>query len=724
MISYSYELDFFNSLVCLMILALFVWVGRRNIGASSQKKAAVILEGLRGFLVLGIMFSLMNPMEISKKKDERKPIIKVLRDISGSMQTEDIYDAKGQLISRLKQMDQHATREKFEQLSGEYEFELIDFDGRSGSEEATDIATALESALNNDERLRGILLLSDGAWNTGENPLEFAELSKVQGVPIYSVSFGASEYLADLKFEFVERPSFGLVKEKIVIPFAIRNYLNTEFNGQVRLHAGSVNLVKSVTIPAGGTISDHFLWQPLYEGDFKFTMELPIFNNEVNKLNNKLEFGLNVREEVLKVLVIESLPRWEYRYMRNAMNRDPGVELDTYLMHQGDMNLGEGDGYLKALPTTIEGFSKYDVIFLGDVGMAEGQLTKEQLKLIRGLVEEQGSGLVFLPGMIGQQMSLMESPLGDLLPVFYDRKKPEGIAYGEETQFELSSLGSEHMLTMLADTTLGNYALWKILPGFYWSAAVQRVKAGTQVLATHSLEKMTNDDAMPILAIASRGNGQVLFLGTDSAWRWRRGVEDKYHYRFWGQVVRWMSNSRHAAYSENVRLFLSPSVLQVNSTMNLQATIFDGSPLDKREVDVIMTGPDGNQHKFKLHQKELGWGTYKGDFKLDQAGDWHLDMMVANSSISYQKKLSVGGRVLEQKGLPAALSVMQKLAGVSGGKYFISKDFDKALQQIDSLPQARIQEIRWRLLSQWWWGLSLVILACAYWILRKRQGLI
>ena len=724
MISYSYELDFFNSLVCLMILALFAWVGRRNIGASSQKKAAVILEGLRGFLVLGIMFSLMNPMEISKKKDERKPIIKVLRDISGSMQTEDIYDAKGQLISRLKQMDQHATREKFEQLSGEYEFELIDFDGRSGSEEATDIATALESALNNDERLRGILLLSDGAWNTGENPLEFAELSKVQGVPIYSVSFGASEYLADLKFEFVERPSFGLVKEKIVIPFAIRNYLNTEFNGQVRLHAGSVNLVKSVTIPAGGTISDHFLWQPLYEGDFKFTMELPIFNNEVNKLNNKLEFGLNVREEVLKVLVIESLPRWEYRYMRNAMNRDPGVELDTYLMHQGDMNLGEGDGYLKALPTTIEGFSKYDVIFLGDVGMAEGQLTKEQLKLIRGLVEEQGSGLVFLPGMIGQQMSLMESPLGDLLPVFYDRKKPEGIAYGEETQFELSSLGSEHMLTMLADTTLGNYALWKILPGFYWSAAVQRVKAGTQVLATHSLEKMTNDDAMPILAIASRGNGQVLFLGTDSAWRWRRGVEDKYHYRFWGQVVRWMSNSRHAAYSENVRLFLSPSVLQVNSTMNLQATIFDGSPLDKREVDVIMTGPDGNQHKFKLHQKELGWGTYKGDFKLDQAGDWHLDMMVANSSISYQKKLSVGGRVLEQKGLPAALSVMQKLAGVSGGKYFISKDFDKALQQIDSLPQARIQEIRWRLLSQWWWGLSLVILACAYWILRKRQGLI
>jgi uncharacterized membrane protein len=724
MTSYKYEANLLSTLVCVMILAFFLWVGRRNIGASNKKKTAMILELVRGVLVLGILFSLMNPMEITKKRDERKPIIKVLRDISASMQTEDVYDSKGQLISRLKQMMQDATDEKFAELSGAYEFEVIDFDGRSGSEEATDIAAALESVLKNDDRLRGVLLLSDGTWNTGENPLDLAEMSKVQGVPIYSVSFGDSEYLADLKFEFVERPSFGLVKEKIVIPFVVRNYLSTEFNGQVRLHAGSVNLVKSVTIPAGGTISDHFLWQPLYAGDFKFTMELPIFNNEVNKLNNKLEFGLNVREEVLKVLVIESLPRWEYRYMRNAMNRDPGVEVETYLMHQGDMKLGDGEGYLKTLPTTIEGFSKYDVIFLGDVGMAEGQLTKEQLKLIRGLVEEQGSGLVFLPGMIGQQVSLMESPLGELLPVVYDRKKPEGIAYSEETQFELSSIGSEHMLTMLADTTLGNYALWKILPGFYWAAAVQRVKAGTQVLATHSLEKMVNDDAMPILAIASRGNGQVLFLGTDSAWRWRRGVEDKYHYRFWGQVVRWMSNSRHAAYSENVRLFLSPAVLHLNGTMNLQATIFDGSPLDKREVEVVMTGPDGNQHKFNLHQKEMGWGTYKGDFKLDQAGEWDLDLMVKNSSISYQKKISVGGRVLEQKGLPASLPVMRKLAAMSGGKYFISKDFDMALNQIDSLPQARVQEIRWRLLSQWWWGLSLVVLACAYWILRKRQGLI
>ena len=44
-------------------------------------------------------------------------------------------------------------------------------------------------------------------------------------------------------------------------------------------------------------------------------------------------------------------------------------------------------------------------------------------------------------------------------------------------------------------------------------------------------------------------------MGTDGAWRWRKGVEDKYHYRFWGQVVRWMAYQRNMAKGETMRLY-------------------------------------------------------------------------------------------------------------------------------------------------------------------------
>ena len=40
------------------------------------------------------------------------------------------------------------------------------------------------------------------------------------------------------------------------------------------------------------------------------------------------------------------------------------------------------------------------------------------------------------------------------------------------------------------------------------------------------------------------GRGQVLFVGLDSTWRWRFKVGDKYHHRFWGQLVRWAASDK------------------------------------------------------------------------------------------------------------------------------------------------------------------------------------
>ncbi len=60
-------------------------------------------------------------------------------------------------------------------------------------------------------------------------------------------------------------------------------------------------------------------------------------------------------------------------------------------------------------------------MFLGDVGVDDGQLTAEQCRLLKGLVEHQASGLVFMPGWQGRQFSLLDTELGDLCPVVLDR---------------------------------------------------------------------------------------------------------------------------------------------------------------------------------------------------------------------------------------------------------------------------------------------------------------
>ncbi len=100
------------------------------------------------------------------------------------------------------------------------------------------------------------------------------------------------------------------------------------------------------------------------------------------------------------MLVVESYPRWEYRYLRNALSRDPGVELSCLLFHPGLTKAGGGNkDYIKQFPAGLDELSKFDVVFLGDVGVDDGQLTAEQCRLLKGLVEHQASGLVFMPGL-------------------------------------------------------------------------------------------------------------------------------------------------------------------------------------------------------------------------------------------------------------------------------------------------------------------------------------
>ena len=64
------------------------------------------------------------------------------------------------------------------------------------------------------------------------------------------------------------------------------------------------------------------------------------------------------------------------------------------------------------------------MVFLGDVGVEDGQLTTEQCRLLKGLVEHQASGLVFMPGWQGREFSLLDTELGDLCPVVLDPAQP------------------------------------------------------------------------------------------------------------------------------------------------------------------------------------------------------------------------------------------------------------------------------------------------------------
>ncbi|MEM7603657.1 MAG: hypothetical protein AAF357_19870, partial [Verrucomicrobiota bacterium] len=416
----------------------------------------------------------------------------------------------------------------------------------------------------------------------------------MQGIPVFTVPVGSETRLPDLAVTAFDAPTFGIAGKPVRLPFSLTSALPRNHNATVEIETSEgETLTETISIPALGKIRETILWTPLSVGDFELTLKLPPVEGENDLENNILTAPISIRKEELKVLVIDSFPRWEYRYLRNALERDPGVEVNCLLFHPDVEETGNGPGYLEAFPE-VDLLSTYDVIILGDVGLKPGQLDGSQVSALKSQVTTQASGLVLLPGFRGNQASLADSELADLFPVVMNPAQPRGWGSPTPGQFELTELGARSLLTQLEDTENANAEVWSTLPGFQWYAGVLRARAGAEVLATHSSE--TNQyGRIPLIVTRTFGTGKILFMGTDGAWRWRKGVEDKYHYRFWGQVARWMAYQRNMASDELMRLFYSPGRPQTGDTITLNANVMSvgGEPLQSANVVVQIVAPSG-----------------------------------------------------------------------------------------------------------------------------------
>jgi len=698
-----------------------------------RTRSSALLESLRIVIVTLLGFTLLRPEFVKIIQRTERPEIAVLLDASGSMVSRDIKQGSN-IVTRAEWLASQRSTKFWSPLERNAKVLVEDFSAPpKGSnvtaaaiaDSGTDLNAALDAILQRTKNLKAVLVLTDGDWNAGKSPLGTATRFREQNVPVFAVGVGAERPLPDLILEKVSAPSYGLIGEQISIPFKIQNHLPREIKTTLTIaEPDGEETKREITIPALGQLADAVVWSPRLVGETTLKLKIPIESDEALTDNNELPIRIAVRSETLKILVVDSLPRWEYRYLRNALERDPGVDMHCLLYHPG-MVTGGGRGYLPVFPSSKELLSKYDVIFLGDVGMGDGELTEKDCELVRGLVEQQSSGLVFLPGRRGRELTFLKSPLADLYPVTLDERKPEGIGLQNEGPLMLTSMGKGHLLTRFDADENRNDEIWKGLPGFYWSAAVEKSRPGSEVLAVHSSQR-NNWGRIPLLVTRSAGSGKVLFMGTDSAWRWRRGVEDKYHYRFWSQVARWMAHQRHLSERPGIRLTFSPETPQVGDTVFLQTTVLDASgfPVDRGPVAGRITSPGGRVERLDFGQIEGGWGVFKSQF-VAQAGGAHKILVTADSfGRRLETDINVTQPVREKIGQPANHQILRELSALTGGAVTVADDLKGIIEKISTLPEPKPLELRIRLWSNPWWGGSILFLLAVYWMGRKLAGML
>ena len=184
-------------------------------------------------------------------------------------------------------------------------------------------------------------------------------------------------------------------------------------------------------------------------------------------------------------------------------------------------------------------------------------------------------------------------------------------------------------------------------------------------------------------------------MGTDGAWRWRKGVEDRYHYRFWGQVVRWMAYQRNMSKGDKMRLFYSPDRPRAGAvlTLNANVTSTTGEPLRDGAVIAQITSPSGKMSSVRLGPAgEEAWGLFTGVYTPEEPGEHVVQLNCADAGAALNTTISVQGSAREKVGKPAKPEVLREIAQLTKGKVMENSDPAAVAAAIVALPQPELQE--------------------------------
>jgi uncharacterized membrane protein len=244
--------------------------------------------------------------------------------------------------------------------------------------------------------------------------------------------------------------------------------------------------------------------------------------------------------EKLRVLYIESEPRWDYRALTAVMLSDSTIAFQSYLVDAAEGFTQKSSADLPPLtdvPRTIGELTRYDVIVLGDLRPTSLDYAELLASLLGDFLEGHGGGLV---AIAGRNYPALPSSVVQHLPVRIGDGADmpmvsEGFAIrltdaGYASAFMNAGSERDQRTTVWAERMFYSYL----------SAVVAR--PSSQVLGVYQ-EDHLSDDGVPVVVIADVGKGRSLFWGVDELWRIHSTNAPAYK-QIWKQALRHVSAGR------------------------------------------------------------------------------------------------------------------------------------------------------------------------------------
>jgi hypothetical protein len=593
---------------------------------------------------------------------------------------------------------------------------------------STDLAAALNRAAQEAAKksVDAVVMITDGGHNAAGDPREGA--AALHEVPLFLVPIGAEEMPRDVVLHHVHAPRAVFKNDTAVIDAMVTAYSCEGEQLQVELASdGAVvekHIIDVATRMYDGRVS--FQWKGLIPGRHALQVRVLPVPKELTLDNNQAQVEVEVMEDVIKVLVADDLPRWEFRYLVNLFKRDKHVAFEQLLFEPNDDSTARTP---PSFPRDMAGWQKYRVVILGDVNPS--QLLPAQQEMLRKYVAEEGGNLIVIAGQTAMPAAFLDQPLGAMIPatassVPSNPKMPFSLAVTAE--------GSSEVATQLDDDPLASERIWREtstkLP-IYNLSPISKPKPTAHVLISASAPRRSSEEEA-FLSWQYIGLGRVIYVAAPVTYQLRYQNGDLYHHRFWGQLLRWAIAREMSSGSKTVRLLTDKTTYTKGDTaqIGLHLAQLDGKAVAGAQCNVEARQDGRLIAVVPLHEEPGSPGAYRGTLDnlslgaitLRAGGDIVAKLLASeNHPDPVEQIINVDPSISSEMNDPLCnLPLLGEIADASGGFLTPPAAVKNALAHLNTVPDVMETVIsREALWDRWIYLWLFIAFIAAEWLVRK-----
>jgi hypothetical protein len=705
-------------LLCIAVAGgLTYWTYRATVPSLNAGRR-VLLGGLRFLALALICFLLFEPVLQRFQSTERPPVLAVLVDDSQSMQVVTAGDTSAArpdaartsvrpVVDVFQDEAMPGTARFFgvggasRALSGSIT-DSLRFDGAR-----TDLASGLQTVPENlrDENLGGIVLVSDGQYNTGQNPLRVADRSPV---PVHTVTVGDTTRLRDLRIRSVTTNDRAYLNSSVPVRVTLSVTDGPGRPVPVTLEQSGRTLdQRPARLPSGtGEVSVDLTFEPKQAGLQQLTVRVPELSGEVTARNNAQSASLRVLESKRQVLLLGAAPSPDVSALRRVYEQTADTEVTARIPTP------EGTFLEGPLPDDL---SPFDVVVLA--GFPSPSVPDDVVQRVATLVNDGTPALFFLDRQT--DLAAWTEHFEASLPARPDASTSSFA----EASFRIVESARQHPVFRIEGA---EGALFERLPPLQVPASAWTPTPDAQVLGTAATT------SAPLLVLRRRaGLRTAAFLGS-GVWRWallpsELQAADPLWPGLASNLVRWASTEED---DSPVRVRPTASTFGGTEAVSFTGQVYNESmqPVSDAAVEVTVTDSTGTEYPYTMDSAGQGRYTLEVGTLPEGTYQYEAQARLGDTELGTdQGEFSVAPLRIEYQAPRADAVFMRQLASRSGGTAYTPQTVDQLPTDLSDQNSFSSEVVRQSSEAELWrtslFLIAILALLASEWTLRKFFGL-